>query len=59
MFNILAPVPSLVHIDEHMSSASTSQRTDATPLVASEEIAAETTRQNRTPEEDIIGILTI
>jgi len=43
-------------LDEQRSSASTSLRTDVTPLVAGEGIAVETTRQERTPEEDIIGI---
>jgi len=47
----------LTHIDEQRPSASTSQRTDATSLVAGEETAVETTRQERTPEEDIIGIV--
>ncbi|XP_072752701.1 E3 ubiquitin-protein ligase HUWE1 isoform X5 [Anoplolepis gracilipes] len=47
---------SLTHIDEPRPSASTSQRTDATPLVAGEETAVETTRQERTPEEDIIDV---
>lgn len=53
--DILAGSSSLTHIDEQRSSASTSQRTDATPLVTGEETAVETTRQERTPEEDIIG----
>jgi len=48
-------LPSLT-LDEQRPSASTSQRTDVTPLVAGEETAVETTRQERTPEEDIIGI---
>lgn len=52
--NILAALPS-VALDEQRPSASTSQRTDITPLVAGEETAVETTRQERTPEEDIIG----
>lgn len=43
-------------LDEQRPSASTSQRTDVTPLVTGEETAVETTRQERTPEEDIIGI---
>ncbi|XP_029672475.1 E3 ubiquitin-protein ligase HUWE1 isoform X6 [Formica exsecta] len=47
---------SLTHIDEQRSSASASQRIDATPLVAGEETAVETTRQERTPEEDIIDV---
>ncbi|KAL6427459.1 hypothetical protein ACFW04_008764 [Cataglyphis niger] len=45
---------SLTHIDEQRSSVS--QRIDATPLVAGEETAVETTRQERTPEEDIIDV---
>ncbi|KAL6427457.1 hypothetical protein ACFW04_008764 [Cataglyphis niger] len=48
---------SLTHIDEQRSSVS--QRIDATPLVAGEETAVETTRQERTPEEDIIGEMEI
>lgn len=52
--NILAALPSLT-LDEQRPSASTSQRTDVTPLVTGEETAVETTRQERTPEEDIIG----
>lgn len=59
IFNISAGSSSLIQIDEQRSSASTSQRTDATPLVAGEETTVETTRQERTPEEDIIGILAI
>lgn len=51
-------MPSLT-LDEQRPSASTSQRTDVTPLVAGEETAVETTRQERTPEEDIIGITAI
>lgn len=54
--SILAGSSSLTHVDEQRPSASTSQRTDATSLVAGEETAAETARQERTPEEDIIGI---
>ncbi|XP_070171266.1 E3 ubiquitin-protein ligase HUWE1 isoform X5 [Polyergus mexicanus] len=46
----------LTHIDEQRSSASASQIIDATPLVAGEETAVETTRQERTPEEDIIDV---
>lgn len=45
----------MTHIDEQRPSASTSQRTDATSLVTTEETAVETTRQERTPDEDIIG----
>lgn len=52
--NILAALPSLT-LDEQRPSASTSQRTDVIPLVAGEETAVETTRQERIPEEDIIG----
>lgn len=55
LYIILAGSSSLTHIDEQRSSASASQRIDATPLVAGEETAVETTRQERTPEEDIIG----
>lgn len=54
--SILAGSSSLTHVDEQRPSASTSQRTDATSLVAGEETAVETARQERTPEEDIIGI---
>ncbi|XP_018052863.1 PREDICTED: E3 ubiquitin-protein ligase HUWE1 isoform X6 [Atta colombica] len=43
-------------LDEQRSSASTSLRTDVTPLVAGEGTAVETTRQERTPEEDIIDV---
>lgn len=57
--NISAAPSSLIQIDEQRSSASTSQRTDVTPLVAGEETTVETTRPERTPEEDIIGILII
>lgn len=46
-------------MDEQRSSASTSQGTDATPLVTGEETAVEATRQERTPEEDIIGTVAI
>lgn len=52
--NILAALAALAHLDDQRS-ASTSQRTDATPLVAGEETAVETTRQERTSDEDIIG----
>ncbi|XP_011333015.1 E3 ubiquitin-protein ligase HUWE1 isoform X1 [Ooceraea biroi] len=49
----------LTHLDEHRS-ASTSQRTDcSTPVISdspSEETAVETTRQERTPDEDIIDV---
>lgn len=55
VFCTLAGSSSLTHIDEQRPSASTSQRTDATILVAGEETTVETTRQERTPEEDIIG----
>ncbi|XP_011685289.1 PREDICTED: E3 ubiquitin-protein ligase HUWE1 isoform X5 [Wasmannia auropunctata] len=53
--NAEATLPSLT-LDEQRPSASTSQRTDVTPLVAGEETAVETTRQERTPEEDIIDV---
>ncbi|KYN41565.1 E3 ubiquitin-protein ligase HUWE1, partial [Trachymyrmex septentrionalis] len=43
-------------LDEQRPSASTSLRTDVTPLVAGEGTAVETTRQERTPEEDIIDV---
>lgn len=57
MFRISAGTSTLIQMDEQRSSASTSQRTDSTLLVAGEETTVETTRQERTPEEDIIGIL--
>ncbi|XP_036141020.1 E3 ubiquitin-protein ligase HUWE1 isoform X8 [Monomorium pharaonis] len=54
--NTESVLPSLT-LDEQRPSASTSQRTDVTPLVAGEETAIETTaRQERTPEEDIIDV---
>lgn len=57
--DVSAGSSSLIQMDEQRSSASTSQRNDATPLIAGEETTVETTRQERTPEEDIIGIFAI
>ncbi|XP_011638354.1 E3 ubiquitin-protein ligase HUWE1 isoform X5 [Pogonomyrmex barbatus] len=53
--NTESTLPSLT-LDEQRPSASTSQRLDVFPLVAREETAVETTRQERTPEEDIIDV---
>lgn len=55
----LADSPTLIHMEEQRSAASTSQRIDTAPLATGIETAVETTRQERTPEEDIIGIFLI